>query len=44
MTKMKERTRARGVLLGEDKALNAVLAHVAVNPLEELTWYAGLER
>ena len=37
MKMMKERKRAPGVLLGEDKALNAALVHVAVKPSEELT-------
>ena len=39
---MKEKKRARGVLLGEDKALIAALVHIAVKPSDELTWYAGL--
>ena len=34
---MKKRKRARGVLLGECRALNAALVDVAVIPPEELT-------
>ena len=37
MKMMKERKRARGVLLGEDKALNAALVHVAIKLWEQLT-------
>ncbi len=39
---MKERKRARGVLLGEGRALSAALVDSAVISSEELTWCAEL--